>query len=431
MQKYEELELDILRQAVDKVQIEQKTKFATSHEVMEIIKVVENFITKKKLICYGGTAINNILPDDDKFYDKNIEVPDYDFFSINALDDAKELADIYYSNGYIDVEAKAGVHFGTYKVFVNFIPVADITSLSKEIFNNLKKDGIFVDNILYASPNFLRMSMFLELSRPHGDVSRWEKVLKRLILLNKHYPMKHQLCNNISLSRNESSKFIERKRNIIFSTLKHALAREGVVFFGGFAFNLYSQYLPNYIKKKRNSPDFDVLSTHAEKTANYIIRELNDVNINNTRVVYHKAIGEIIPEHYEIAIKNETLAFIYQTKACYSYNEYTIKKDGLKLRIATIDTILHFYLAFLFTNRKYYDKTRLLCLAQFLFVLQQKNRLKQIGLLKRFSIDCYGINETIDSIRHKKTQKYKTLDPKTTEYEKWFLKYAPKTRKKH
>lgn len=47
MQKYEELELNILRQAVDKVQIEQKTKLANSIEVIEIIKIVEDFITKK------------------------------------------------------------------------------------------------------------------------------------------------------------------------------------------------------------------------------------------------------------------------------------------------------------------------------------------------------------------------------------------------
>ena len=31
-------------------------------------------------------------------------------------------------------------------------------------------------------PNYLRMAMYLELSRPDGDVSRWEKVLKRLTL---------------------------------------------------------------------------------------------------------------------------------------------------------------------------------------------------------------------------------------------------------
>ena len=51
-------------------------------------------------------------------------------------------------------------------------------------------DAIQVANIFYCPPNYLRMAMYLELSRPDGDVSRWEKVLKRLTLLNKHYPMK-------------------------------------------------------------------------------------------------------------------------------------------------------------------------------------------------------------------------------------------------
>ena len=39
------------------------------------------------------------------------------------------------------------------------------------------------------------MSMYLELSRPAGDVSRWPKVLKRLSLLNKHYPLRGKNCN--------------------------------------------------------------------------------------------------------------------------------------------------------------------------------------------------------------------------------------------
>ena len=38
------------------------------------------------------------------------------------------------------------------------------------------------------------MSAYLELSRPFGDVSRWEKVLKRLTLLNKHYPLNSEDC---------------------------------------------------------------------------------------------------------------------------------------------------------------------------------------------------------------------------------------------
>ena len=37
------------------------------------------------------------------------------------MEDAIELADIYYKEGFTEVEAKAGMHFGTYKVYVNFI----------------------------------------------------------------------------------------------------------------------------------------------------------------------------------------------------------------------------------------------------------------------------------------------------------------------
>ena len=171
----EDCELAILRMAVDKAEEKEGIAIVNSPEVKNIINIVEEFLKKRKLIAYGGTAINSILPIEDQFYNKNTEMPDYDFFSPNANQDAKDLADIYYKNGFQEVEAKNGIHEGTYKVFVNFIPVADITFLNKSIFQALQKDAICKKGILYAPPNFLRMSMYLELSRPAGDVSRWEK----------------------------------------------------------------------------------------------------------------------------------------------------------------------------------------------------------------------------------------------------------------
>ena len=136
---FQDRELEILRTAVDKATEKVGRRTVNSPEIKNIIKIVEDFLKKKKCICYGGTAINNILPEQDKFYNKNIELPDYDFFSSNALIHAKELADLYYKYGYEEVEAKAGIHYGTFKVFVNYIPVADITHLDSKIFKVIKK----------------------------------------------------------------------------------------------------------------------------------------------------------------------------------------------------------------------------------------------------------------------------------------------------
>ena len=161
---FEECELAILRKAIDNAENKMGKRIVSTPEVQNIINIVETFIKQKNEICYGGTAINNILPEDDRFYNTEVEIPDYDFFSKNALDDAKELADVYYKKGFINVEAKSGQHHGTYKVFVNFMAVADITLVPLKIFNILKKDAISIDGILYAPPNFLRMSMYLESS---------------------------------------------------------------------------------------------------------------------------------------------------------------------------------------------------------------------------------------------------------------------------
>ena len=195
---FQDCELAILRQAIDKAEERQGRKTANSPEIKRIINIVELFLRNKKLVCYGGTAINNILPKQYQFYNKDIEIPDYDFYSSNALDDAKELVDLYVDNGFQEVEAKSGQHYGTFKVFVNFIPVADITNIPKELFKAIKSESIKVAGILYAPPNLLRMGMYLELSRPAGDVSRWEKVLKRLTLLNKNYPLTSKECSKIN-----------------------------------------------------------------------------------------------------------------------------------------------------------------------------------------------------------------------------------------
>jgi hypothetical protein len=426
---FADCELAILRMAVDKAEEKIGKRIVNSEDIKNIIKIVEDFIKKKNLICYGGTAINNILPTEDQFYNKEVEIPDYDFFTPNALKDAKELADIYFKSGFTDVEAKSGQHHGTYKVFVNYIPVADITFLDKEIFNSLKKDAIRVAGILYAPPNFLRMSMYLELSRPAGDTSRWEKVLKRLTLLNKNLPLTGLNCDHMEYQRKMENKTQEDE---IYNNVRNTFINQGVVFFGGYAISLYSQYMPKNQKLKvEKYADFDVLSNDPETTAEIVKERLKDINIKNIKIIKRAPVGEIIPEHFEIKIGNDTIAFIYKPVACHSYNVINIHSQ--KVRVATIDTMLSFYLAFLYANRPYYNDflDRILCMSKFLFEVQQKNRLKQKGLLKRFSILCYGHQESVEEMRAHRAEKYKEIKKSGNkeEFEEWFLNYKPEDSK--
>jgi hypothetical protein len=303
----------------------------------------------------------------------------------------------------------------------------------------VKKESISVAGIKYSPPDFLRMNMYLELSRPKGDVSRWEKVLKRLTILNHHYPFKVEYdCHMVDFQRRmtdipkitDSADSEEEIQQKIYTTIRDVFIDQGVVFFGGYASGLYSKYMP--IKQRRlieKVPDFDVLYENPNRVCLIIQERLSDIGVKNVKINKMDDCGEIIPVHYQIRIGNELLAHVYEPLACHSYNEIDI--DGRKIRVGTIDTLLTFYLAFKYVNRPYYNPERLMCMAKFLFDVQQENRLEQRGILKRFSINCVGKQPTLDDIRVEKNEKFKELANKrgTKEYNSWFLKYNPSSSK--
>ena len=111
--------------------------------------------------------------------------------------------------------------------------------------------------------------------------------------------------------------------------------------------------------------------------------------------------------------------------ACHNYNEISVK--GRKARIATIDTMLSIYLAFVYADRTYYDMRRLLCMAEYMFEIQKQNRLSQKGVLKRFSLKCFGKQTTLESMRTDKATMFEKLKGKrnSKEWEEWFLRYLP------
>ena len=370
----------------------------------KIINIIETFLKDKKLICYGGTAINNILPKKDQFY-TGTEFPDYDFYSKNAIGDAKQLANIYFKNGFKNILAKSGMHYGTYKVFVNYIPVADITQINSRLYKKLSETAYVRNGMYYCPPDYLRMNMYLELSRPKGDVSRWEKVYSRLKLLDNNYPIKTNDCDIRSVN---SLKY--------FDKIVECFASNKCIFFGGKALQLYSKYN----KKLMNSRTIiDVFHMDPEKC----IKNLKKI-IPELRFTKDEGISEIFPPNYIITINSETVAIIYEPIACYSF--INITNNSKTYRVASVFTLLSMYLLFTYMDKcKLYNTNRIMCIADIIISINDKNFGK--GVFKELPIECYGDMHTLPKMLEKKSEMFNKLKNKknSKEYEEWFLKYDP------
>ena len=181
-----------------------------------------------------------------------------------------------------------------------------------------------------------------------GDISRWEKVLKRLVLFNKNYPLKGHECKPEDLQRAfEETDTIDKAdiRNIFYIT-RDSFINQGLVFFGSYAGSLYLKKMSKRDRvRMKHVPDFDVLSENPEISAEILKERLEEEGYKKISIVKRPGADEIIAPHLEIRIGDETIAFIYKPIACHSYN--VIKRDNKVIKVATIDTMLNLYLAFL------------------------------------------------------------------------------------
>ena len=356
-------------------------------------KIVEAFLKKARTLCYGGTAINNLLPEKDRFYGPT-ETPDYDFFTETPQEHGVELSDQLSKVGIESVELKPGVHMGTFKVFADYHGVADLTFMSPKIFEHLWKEKITRNGIHYVHPNFLRMSMYLELSRPEGDVSRWEKVYTRLMLLNKHYPI---LCTNEPKAPEELSP--ERKKEAIRMLKNHPLILLG--------FSAVSR-----LEKKAYW--YTPISVLADK-------EEIEKHTTGKETVTHKE-TELLPARTDVLDADGAVMYqFYETHACHSYHT---TGDGIK--VASIPTTLAFFLALAYSGEQKDETTRLLCVAQRLVELAADKPKRRFALLT--PAECLGKQKELLDMRRERVDVYTKVgkNKSSPDFVQGFFTYNPK-----
>ena len=62
--------MEQLTEIVDRLQEENEKRAAEDPGIKKSVEIVEEFLKSNKVLCYGGTAINNLLPEKERFYRK-------------------------------------------------------------------------------------------------------------------------------------------------------------------------------------------------------------------------------------------------------------------------------------------------------------------------------------------------------------------------
>ena len=392
--------MEQLEDIVAKLELQNDKAAASNPTTKQSLSIVREFMKSHRVMCYGGTAINNLLPPEDRFYDPETTVPDYDFYSKNPQEDAMTLANQLSRAGVLNVEVKPGIHLGTFKVFADFEGVADITHLDEDIFEHLWDQNIVKEGIHYVTPNFLRLSMYLELSRPRGDVSRWSKVYTRLQLLNKHYPM---TCPMKKAPEERPLTDQQRKE------VEKILSTHNVVLLGITASQIHGG---------KRAPKWQApVTLLAELPTMQKIMEGRSIEVEDGT--------EIMPSHVDILDENGNVFLrIHETAACHSYHQMA---NGIK--VASIPTTLQFFFAYMFSGVNEEELTHLLCVSQRLVDLASQKESRRYALLT--PMDCIGTQETLVDMKRHKSELYAELskDKTSAEFLKYFFTYNPKDNK--
>jgi hypothetical protein len=387
-----EKQLDKVKTIIDDAQAIQDYKTAHNPEILLALSILEDFLRKRRRICYGGQAINAYLPKKYKFYTEN-DLPDYDFFSPTQDADIDDLIAMFYQKGFKEIAVRLSVHGGTKKVYVNYTAIADVTQIDPYVFKKLSEKAQPFDGVYYADPDFLRMMMYLEISRPAGEVGRWEKVYERLLLLNTFNPPKKCRWNS-----NKKTVLLPSERMNLLQTLA---AKHQVIC----GLDVYSAL--KTIKKVKTLKWF----MKREPMMAYTASLIDDANFYRdyfqkikpkavVKVEVGEEVGEIVPPIGIVRVDGEAVLVLIQETACHSYLTLRVK-EGFELRLASVDTLITLY----FSMAYHPDLEKLIaqplnCLVyeMVLFSINQRSRFTGKEGVPFLSITCSGHQKSLATL---------------------------------
>lgn len=300
------------------------------------ISIIKEFIIARKLIIYGGVSIDIALRlKGDKLYsDAASSMPDLDFYSPNYVEDAYDITDIIYNNGYPNARCIKAGHYSTLRVdIVDNHWVADVSYMPDVVFNELPT--ISFQGLQVVHPMFQYMDIHHALSYPYGGMAQRENIfnrskrdISRFNMIYKHYPVD----------------YVDNKyKTHIIKIDQH------MVLYGFSAYSAINTIFTELgLKCKCVSAQINTIdkSLHYKSPENYF----DVIHIKPSKLTYDGAVayepfGTFLPDRIEFANK---LRVFSSENELVAVNDIAI--NGVNMRCCNIQPCLKWMLAMYFAN---------------------------------------------------------------------------------
>jgi len=405
------LSYDKLQHQISKLQeIADKKASLVEHEnyikYSPLFEKVTNFLKTKKVLLYGGIALNGLLPKSLQFYGNNT-LPDLDMFCEDGAKLAKAIVSHFRKAGYTFTTASEALHPGTYKVYAEGMQLVDLTTIEKSSYKRLSKNAVKLESGLRTvDPEYLRMSLHIMLSQPR-DSHRWSKVLERLVAFYTAHPVDTRCKTTFSQAQTKSQ---DTQMEAIQTALEWLASRKYVMF--GTDAVVEVMGLSSKVRKllppgrplifKGIAPVAAIVEgISSEAAAKQCVDKLTG---NEKFIIESFKADDFLPAHSRIIHQatEQPIVAIYEAPACVSYIDY----KGLK--VASIHTLTRMLMAHDFSGYKHAQAAAPLyrCFSNVLSVLMLESLSgKKKKLLEQFLVDCYGFQPGVTTLRRMRFQR--------------------------
>lgn len=386
-------------------------------ENKDIIDIVSDFIIKKELLLYGGLTINLLLPVRLRFY-KDFTLNDYDCYSKNALKDVTQLAHLLKKKGYKYIKIRKALHKDTYRLYVKNVQVIDVSVMNKDIYDKLYQlSAVEMPHLKHYKDAYkliplimVKRNLYFELARPERSGWRWEKVYKRLQLIQSVY-------------KTEKSKM--QQKCIPIDDVYKELVKNVLQFVKVNGLPIIDSYAMKFYMKMKNvcccrlhegSKFLVVLSNDYEKTKADIVKMINktlDMNSFSIIIDDKSLYTDIMAARYGISILNKKTNVVFRLITIIKNENECLSIQKINgYTVGAVDTILYFLYSYYILNLMNAESVSMAD-ENLYFINKYETYVRTVlknNTRKRLKATCYGIIDTEKEIqvnwKKRRTLKY-------------------------